>query len=771
MTAATTEEFLALLRRLRARSGLTYRAIARRAADHGDALPASTLATMLQRSTLPRRELVVALLRACDVPRERRGAWLASWERLAGDGAAGPAPVKAPHAVPFQLPPPPAVFIGRADLASRLAAAANAREHAVCVIEGPAGIGKSALALQVAHAVAARHRGGCLHADLRGASAGVGPADPAEVLARFLRALGARSAPASLEEAAAQFRTLTAAEGVLVVLDNAASAAQVRPLLAAGPGCTTLVTSRWKLPDLDATHRFPVGPLPDDAAVELLGRLCGPERLRAERAAVDAIVHRCGGLPLALRIVGARAAARPDSGLARFAERMCDEGRRLDELAIGDLSVRASLQLGYRALSGDSRLPARLFRLMAVPDWADAAAPECAALLGGTVAEAEQAVDTLVDAHLLEPAGDGRYRFHDTVRLFARERAEATEPAAERAAALDRLMGHLRAVATTAARMLYPHDDLPSVDAPEAGAAARLTGKAEALAWLDREYRNLLAVARQQLAAGLSLTEVRDLALVVYRFVESSGYIAAQEQFGRLAVAAAELLGDHAGAVSTRNVLAVALLRDGRLDEGIEILERNLIAQRERGDRAGEASCLNNLGNALRDKGDTAAALRHLRASLAIRRELGDRHKEGSVLDNLGLVYQLTGQYGLAVEHHLAGLAITRELEDRHREGFMLVNLAETLQLAGDHEAAAEQAANALILCREFNHRRGVGLAHRVLGDACAALGRATEADEHRRRALELLADTDQEAWSTVRTATRAALPSSGCRSRLPHPG
>ncbi|GAB3158441.1 hypothetical protein GCM10027290_61690 [Micromonospora sonneratiae] len=803
-TAGTPEQYVALLRQLRDRSGLSFRTIERRAKANGHVLPASTLATMLNRPTLPRRDMVVTLLQACDVSEEQSTAWLTAWGRLAAARSArtiaagqvtpegtdrpatqpsgphppgqvppgvpgtpsprtadtaGPAQVTTTRPVPFQLPPMPAVVIGRSHEIEQILAAMTA-DRAICVLEGPGGIGKSTLALHLAHLAATRYPGGCLYVDLHGASAGLSPVQPTEVLARFLRALGARTIPPYVEEASALFRTLTATQGVLVVLDNAASAAQVRPLLPSGPGCTTLITSRWKLSDLDFTARFPVGPLSEDSAITLLRHLCGPQRLDADTEAAAVIVRQCGGLPLALRIVGARAAARPELALGAFADRIADEAGRLDELQVGDLSVRTSLYLGYRAFGeaarDDHRLAARTFRLAALPDWAEATAPGCAALIGAPLAATERALEHLVDANLLESAGPDRYRFHDTVRIFARERAQAVELPSEREAAMHRLTSALLSTSVAAIRLLYPHDQ------HHAGLVAdptdpQLTSRSTAWAWLEREHTSLLAIARQQFAAGQSLAEIRDLALTLTRFIEVAGYVAEQAQFGELTIETAQRLDDRGGVAMGLNILAIARLRQGRVDEGIDLLERRLVIQRELHDRAGEAACLNNLGNAYRDKGHFTEALRYLQESLAIRRELADHHKEGSTLDNIGLVYQHLGAYEQAIAHHEAGLALTRQVGDRHREALMLVNLAETLQLYGENARAAEHAREALAICQEFQHQRGIGLALRTLGDAYAELGLTSEAHEYRLQALALLENLDEEAYEKVRTAMAQA--------------
>ncbi|MEU5563288.1 tetratricopeptide repeat protein [Micromonospora musae] len=853
-TATSPEQYVTLLRRVRDQSGLAYREIARRAQRNGNVLPASTLATMLGRTTLPRRDLVSALLRACDLSDDRVTAWLAAWGRLAAArttatpppaaaggppgwpghspgrtarfaGAGGsvtpgaeddgpapqtegsaalrlvpdggttpfaghrgrpsdgsgerrdrtvprrspwPTPAQAqpvgdgPEApVPYQLPPAPPLMVGRWAEVDRLRASAEA-DAAVCLVEGAGGVGKSALALHVAHQIAGRYGGGCLYTDLRGAAAGIAAAEPADVVGRFLRALGAPTVPASLDEASALLRTWTAERGVLVVLDNAASAAQVRPLLASGPRCTTIITSRWMLPDLDTTSRIRVDPLPDDAALALLTGLTGARRVQAEPAAAATVVRRCGGLPLALRIVGARAAARPDASLAGLAERVDDEGLRLDVLEVGDLSVRASLHLGYQAFEdapqAERRRAARLFRLAALPNWTHFTPHGCAALADLPVTEAERLLDALVDAYLVESAGGGRYRFHDIVRLYARERANEVDDPAQREASLGNLTAWLSKATVRAARLLYPHDQF-GVDEPAGPGLPDppLGNTADAWSWFEREHTNLLLIARQQAAAGRTLAEVTNLALVTPKFLDYAGYIAEQQQFGYLAATAASKLGNRSFEAAGLNIVAVALLRQGRLDDAIPLLERCLVVQRELGERSREAALLNNLGRAMHERGNLTRALHHLQASLVIRRQLGQGNKVGMVLDNLAMVYHSLGDYSQAIACHEAGRAATDSGTDPLQEAQALVNLAETLQASGSHDAAIARAGESLEICRRYEHQRGIGLALQALGNAHAGLGHRAEARRHWREALTRLDGLDPQACARLRAALAAS--------------
>ncbi|WP_179266393.1 ATP-binding protein [Asanoa hainanensis] len=726
----TAEEFVVLLRRVRDRSGLSYRTIAKRA---GAVLPASTLATMLARQTLPRRELVTAVLTACEVPPSAVRQWIAVWERLA-EGAATPAPAPVDAGpVPFQLPPAPPVLVGRDAELDRLAAG-----HAgVWLLTGAGGVGKSALAVLAAHRAAGRHPGGCLYVDLRGASADAAPSEPHDVLLGFLRALGVRTAPATVDEASALFRSTVADRAMVIVLDNAGSAAQVRPLLPSGPRTTTLVTSRWRLPDLDVTRRLAVEPLPATAGRDLLAHLCGPERVTAEAAAVSDIVRLCGGSPLALRIVGARASGRQT--FSSLAAHLDDDARHLDELEVGDLSVRAGLRVGYRSLPTD--LAPSVFRLAAVPDWIELGAAACAAMLDAPAVAVERALDVLLDAHLVESPAPGRFRYHDSVRIFAREQADAVDPPAVQLAARERLAAVMFSATASAARTLFPHDPLPY---GEIGTTAqRLIGPdattAQAWRWLEQERVNLRMIASQEYAAGRALPAIRDLGVAVAKYLDYAGHFVDQARLGQLAIAAARRLGDQRGTAQALNTLAIAMLRHERRREGIELLDQALAIRRELGDRAGEAACLNNLGNAHRDNGDLDDALRCLERSLALRKELSDRYKTGSTLDNIGIVLRRLGRFEEALDHHRAGLAITRELDDRLREALVLTNLAETEHVAGEQHQALGHAERALAISRELHHDRGCGLALQLLGDIHASLGDTTRARSCHAEAAELL--------------------------------
>jgi DNA-binding SARP family transcriptional activator len=342
--------------------------------------------------------------------------------------------------VPRQLPPDVGDFAGRnAELASVHRALAADR-HGPVAIHGIGGVGKSALAIRAAHQLAERFPDGQLYVDLHGATTGQRPLQPLEVLGRLLRALGtdAAAVPADLEEAAATFRSRVAGRRLLVVLDNAAEAGQVKPLLPASSGCGVLVTSRPALLGLDGASHVQLDVLAQREALELLGRLIGADRVAAEREAAVEVVGWCGGLPLALRIAGARLAARPTWPLRVLAGRLGDQRRRLDELELAEMSVRTSLQVSYRQLhtSADplDRSAATAFGLLGLLDGTELGVPVAARLLELPEAAAERVLERLVDAQLLQTPSPGRYRLHDLLRLYARELARQRHGERTRAA-------------------------------------------------------------------------------------------------------------------------------------------------------------------------------------------------------------------------------------------------------------------------------------------------------------------------------------------------
>ncbi|MFI6440322.1 BTAD domain-containing putative transcriptional regulator [Streptomyces sp. NPDC050759] len=423
---------------------------------------------------------------------------------------------------PAQLPAPPRRLTGRDAEADRLVSAlldtgtGTDTGPRLCVIHGMAGVGKSALTLDVANRLAAAFPDGQLYAELCGADPAQA-APPDRILGGFLHALGIRPTrlPASTAERAAAYRSLLAGRRVLVVLDDAAAEHQVRPLLPGAGAGAVLVNSRRTLPGLDATARVGLEVLDREQTLRLLGRLVGHDRLTAEATAAGEIARWSGGLPLAVQAVGSRLRTNDRWRLRTLADRLGDESRRLDELACGDLDVRAGIKAGCRALREPERRALHLLGLLGLPDFA---AWVAGSLLGVDLPSAQHLVERLAGARLLEPlgvdgAGQTRYRFHDLVRLYARERAEQEIPPEQRLAAVSRLLrswltlvcraGAIEAGGTVHLKPRAAHD------AADPTLAAMLLDRPGA--WLASEHTSLVTAVDR--AAGLGLDEqVGDLA-------------------------------------------------------------------------------------------------------------------------------------------------------------------------------------------------------------------------------------------------------------------
>ncbi len=407
-------------------------------------------------------------------------------------------PAHDPTVIPRQLPGDIRDFTGRdAALAAMrgLLPGEDTAAPAIIAITGMAGGGKTALAVHFAHLMADRFPDGQLFVDLRG-HADAKPKSSAEALRGFLHALDVREIPGDADEAAALYRSVLARKRMIVLLDNAADAWQVKPLLPGSPGCLVLITSRSRLPGLLARHSAVpviVGPLTRSEGAALLGKILGAARVQTESGAAADIVDRCAHLPLALRIAAERAAHRPQLALATLASELAAERRRLDALTIGedaDTSVRSVFSWSYRKLAPGA---ARMFRLLGLHPGPDIDAAAAAALAGSTLGDAARQLGVLADAHLLRETTTDRYQIHDLLRTYAAERAVADEPPARRSAALQRVLTWYLHTAGAAATMMVPTRgcvplDRTSVEPLEVACYDK------ALAWCDAEYANLMAV-------------------------------------------------------------------------------------------------------------------------------------------------------------------------------------------------------------------------------------------------------------------------------------
>jgi len=666
-------------------------------------------------------------------------------------GPTGPARRDPP--VPRELPADLSSFTGRqVELARLRAALATGTPHpgrpTVICVYGPGGAGKSTLAVHFAHSVADRFPDGQIYLDLRGATAGLAPRTPYEALVGCLRSLGVPSEriPADPADAAARLRSSTAGRRLLLLLDNAVDAEQVAPLLPAGHTCAVLVTSRQVPATLDADLHLRVGGLTPADSVALLRRLAGP----AHEPDAGRVASFCDHLPLALRIAGARLAARTDLTAADLAGRLSDERRRLDELGIGSLAVRSSLRISYDALTGDPVAVAafRLLGIVRVPD-----------VEPGTIAAAlripdrevvRRALDRLVDAQLVEALPSGRYHLHDLVRLAAAEYAERDEAEPARRQALRRTVLYYLASARRADDLLRPGRRRRSTSLlpPDDLRPAPLATPADAVAWLDAEMRTLLAVAEQtsELPGEEGLFALR-LAEFVNFTVGKRGEFHTELRFAELALRAATR---HAGPVdsavakaSAHSLVGRALLHLGRLDEATGALGRSLEIRRELGDGAGVAGTLMDLALVQQFAQAHEAAAASLVECLATARATGLRLETAVILGNLGNTYTELGRWTDARECFEESLALRRELGDRSGAALTLVSLAQVHMYQGDLDAARAGLDEAVTACRDSGNRVDEWVALVLRSEVGLRLGRVPAATEDAYAAATLAAVGD----------------------------
>ncbi|MFJ8912679.1 tetratricopeptide repeat protein [Amycolatopsis sp. NPDC102389] len=522
--------------------------------------------------------------------------------------------------VPRQLPPSPAHFSGRTGELKALTDALTGTHReapALAVVSGPGGVGKTALAVHWLHNASERWPDGQLYANLS-AHGPTGPATPVEILGDLLHGLGVPSSdiPPRLAQRAAAYRSLTAGRAIAVLLDDAASTAQVTSLLPASPKSVVIVTSRRRLGGLVAYGgvTVPVDVVSPDVAVELLGRAIGRERVAAEPEPARNLADLCGGMPIALHLAAARLATRPHLPLARVAEELADERRRLRALVgeDGTSSVELCFDLSYRGLPPAA---ARLYRLLGLYPGGEFGTGVAAALAGTSEAEAEHSLAALADANMITDAAFDRYGFHDLIRLHARHLAEQQEPEAERERAVWAAVSYYRDRATAA-------DSVATPLRPRRGAVSTEFGtRVAALDWLERESPNLIACLRTAFSRRRYelVCQLYDAlwGLFLYR-----GHYAEWLSAGVLAVEAATLSGASGVEVRMVNQSAAVHLRIGEPAEALEPYRRALGVARSIGDWAGEATALEGLGAATHACGRLAEAVEYYRNAL----ELNETH-------------------------------------------------------------------------------------------------------------------------------------------------
>ncbi|MFF3911480.1 BTAD domain-containing putative transcriptional regulator [Streptomyces sp. NPDC001848] len=710
---------------------------------------------------------------------------------LAEPSAPAPEPSATPVR-PAQLPATVPDFTGRAAFVAELSevlASAEGRVMAVSALAGIGGVGKTTLAVHVAHQARTAFPDGQLYVDLQGA--GPRAAEPETVLGAFLRALGTADSaiPDSLEERSALYRSVLDGRRVLVLLDNARDAAQVRPLLPGTEGCAALVTSRVRMVDLAGAHLVDLDVMSPDEALSLFTKIVGEERVASEREAALDVVAACGFLPLAIRIAASRLAARRTWTVSVLAAKLADERRRLDELQAGDLAVKATFELGYGQLEPAQ---ARAFRLLGLADGPDISLAAAAAVLDLPLEETEDLLESLVDTSLLESAAPGRYRYHDLVRLYARACAERDEhPPSERDAAMSRLLDFYLATAAGVYAIERPGDRL--VDHLEATQYPGLTfaDRHEAQDWLYSEANCLLACAGQSVRKG-DLRRAVDLLWAAKDLAESGANARDYEAAATAARDAAQAAGDVQAEGRARTTLTDAHLAAGRFAqadeevsqaaalartisdpalsswvpnhrgviavyrsrhaEGAAYLQEAISNFRSDGNLAGEASALCNLSRSHLAMGYTKSAIELARQGVSIYDRLGHTLRGANGRYALGLALAQAEELTNAVEQLNEALEVFRDSRQRLWEGMTIFRIAEIRLSERKSAQAAALAEQSLAVLRGIggDWRRGNVLT--ILGRALHNIGQLDRAQACWREALSIYEDLDSPEAAQVRS-------------------
>ncbi|WP_457028372.1 AfsR/SARP family transcriptional regulator [Kitasatospora sp. P5_F3] len=663
---------------------------------------------------------------------------------------------------PAQLPADVSDFSGRSELVRELRdvlRSGSGQAVVVTSLAGIGGVGKTTLAVHLAHSIRSEFPDGQLYVDLRGPSAS--PADPAVVLGDFLYSLGVPETPDTLEQRAALYRSLLAERRMLILLDNAKDARQLSPLIPGVSGSAVLITSRSRLAELPGAHLVDVEELTPDEALALFSAIVGEQRVAAEQDAALAVVTACGFLPLAVRIAAARLASRPRWSVSDLARRLADQRRRLHELQLGNLAVETTIGLGYGQLRPEE---ARAFRLLSVVDTPDLPLEAVAALLGTDQDDAESLAEALVEANMLECFTPGRYRYHDLLRLFAQRQNEKLKDTGEQQAALLRLLDLLLATMRNAARAMEPDDLLPETLHQPIAAGLTLADSAAAGSWLKSELALLLSTIEAAVREPLELLRPAvDLLIMLNSLVEDPTHgqririalhtadINAQPQGDAPALArirfalgflqhmsgeyqhaevslrqSLDLLGRDDRTylrISVANLLAIVLSLASRTAEALPFFEQAHSISHSLDASVSAARLLGNIARAHLDLGQPEAAVRSAQEAEAAARISGNTACLADTLYQLGVVLRSTGAPAEAAGHLREANELYRSQQHRLWEGYSLARLAPCLLADGQYAEAAEAADESLAIAQELDAAYCQGLANAALGEALLKLG------------------------------------------------
>jgi len=636
--------------------------------------------------------------------------------------------------LPYRVPD----FAGRADELDWLICVRSAETGlpTIAMLDGMAGIGKTTLAIHAANRLGHMYPDGQLFVDLQAHTPGQPPVDVGTALEILLRQLGLapERIPSGIGERAALWRGELADRRVLVVLDNAVNADQVRPLLPGWSSSLLLITSRRRLTDLDGVQALSLDPLSPKDALDLFTAIVG-KRAEAEPIAALDVLQLCGFLPLAVRISAARLHHRPQWSVAYLAARLRDEHHRLKELATPERSVAAAFTVSYQRLESDQQ---RMFRRLGLHPGRDVEVFAAAALADVSVEHAEAILEDLLDTHVMLQQEPGRYTFHDLLRAHARATVASEEDDEARHGAVTRLLDHYVYTACMAVNLIYPYVQhrMPQIPQPDTPTVP-MHEAAEATSWLEAEHANLIAAAVYAAERDWPL-HATWLATELYHYLDRRGYHSDARTLHTAAIHASRRRGDKLGEARALIDLSEVDWRQGEYEQATERARQALALSREIGDRLGEALSLNRLGYVCWRQRDYALALEHYGRALDLCREVGDRIGEAAGLDFLGTVYERMGRYELALDHHREAVQLYREIGSQHGEVDALDNLGLVYRRIGEYQLARDHHRQALALYRQLGYRSDEAEAFNSLGEAARSMGDAAQAIEDHRAAHAL---------------------------------
>jgi transcriptional regulator with XRE-family HTH domain/tetratricopeptide (TPR) repeat protein len=737
----STPSLSELLRSFRARAGLTQAALAEKAGLSEQAI------SVLERGTRsrPRADTVRALTQALALtPAEAEHFRTVARGKL-GTPRTPPREAAADQVpTPWQLPPDAPDFTGRAaQVDAILSVLRDSTGDGTAVVglvavTGMGGIGKTTLAVHVAHKLAGSYPNGHLYLNLRGYGPGA-PMSTTDAQRHLLRSLGCdvASIPDDVDEATALLRSQLAGQRVLLLLDNAADIAQVVPLLPGHAGSGAIITSRGSLANLPGARQILLDALSESESVDLLAGVIGPNRVAAEPTATRVLASYSGRLPLAIRLVGGRLATRPTWPIQHFVELLQDEERRLDSLGSDETGVRASIASSVQFLETSDRdldrQAAGALPLLTVPDGSDLTTAVAAALLEVPVRRADAIVERLADLNLLESVAPARYRFHDLIRAYGREVADQTLSLLERDEALARVLRYYTEAAWTCQRLTHATSPrLPLATVGSSGLLQTFSSREASLRWLDAEQRNLMDRFRQARQTSLADSVLlAELALALFGYHESRRRWQEMRELSAGAIELAQRHGRPATAAWLQHDGAIPDAETGAAPAAIARIQIALKMFGQIDDLFGQTRCSSSLAYLLGVEGQIDDALAYGRMALALSRTIPDPTLEGVSLTAVGGLYDRTGDFAAADEAFAEGIALAEQAGDSRAIFKRYLNAAFAHVQVGRYDDAIQMAMPALQVTEQSGDATFQAESHHLLSIAHAAKGSFGAAADH----------------------------------------